>query len=430
MTSDQPLPVSPSCSSARTEHCLRWAFGSVLLLRLLFPFFDSPLGHLWSDPMMHWQNGQHLFDPNLMGSIDPYLYQVVLHLVQMLPGPGNATIPLAIGVLCAAMPYGWYRALKELLPRTWALGGAIVMGLIPAFLGVYAYFMNETLLLTLTGFAFWATFRAQRKRSINAFTAACALWLLAGFTRNTALPAALVCLLSIWLPQPAKFIKAQIGVLLLCALAIPAGLHARHNLGYFSPFGGTDLTSVYNASGATEIHIHTRPNQYYYWFSSPSFHNQTFYPFSTWETDRSGSVSIEIDTTQGRRSWLDELARVNAQRTLPMWRITWENFLYLTFGQSWPDNNLNIAVDWLTVWTRWLWPVLIVVIAGAVLRRRYRGREWLLPVCGLGLFLMLAVQQVGVMEGRYRKPIDPIFVAAAVVLAWRAQERRKAASPS
>lgn len=420
---------SSTLKPERVEHLLRWIFGFVLLARLLYPFFNSPLDHLGSDPLMHWQNGQHLFDPNLMGSIDPYLYQVVMHLIQALPGPTGATVSAAIGVLCAAMPYGWYRAFKELLPRSWALGGAIVMGVIPAFLGIYAFFMNETLLLTLTGFAFWGTFRAHRKRTIEAFTVACVLWLLAGFTRNTALPAGLVCLLSIWLPQPAKLVKAVIGLVVLCALAIPAGMHARVNLNYFAPFGGTDLTSIYNHSGNTAISIHTTyavnnasPVQWGYWFSSPSFNNQTFYPFSDWVTDRSGTADIKIDVNQGRRAWLQENARVSAARTMSMWAITWENFLYLTFGQSWPDNDLNTVLGWLTVWMRWLWPVLIVVIAVSAALRRYRGREWLLPVCGLGLFALLAVQQAGVMEGRYRKPIDPIFVAAAVVLVYRRRQ--------
>ena len=44
------------------------------------------------------------------------------------------------------MPYGWYRALREFQPRSWALGGALLIGLIPESISMYAYFMNETLL--------------------------------------------------------------------------------------------------------------------------------------------------------------------------------------------------------------------------------------------------------------------------------------------
>ena len=64
-----------------------------------------------------------------------------------------------------------------------------------------------------------------------------------------------------------------------------------------------------------------------------------------------------------------------------------------------------------TVWTRWLWPPLMLLVAVGVVRRRYRGWEWLLPVCALGMLLSLAVQRDGIIEGRYRKPIDPVLVA-------------------
>ena len=58
-----------------------------------------------------------------MGSGDPFLYQLWLFLLTRVPD-NQALVETMTGVLCAAMPYGWYRALQELLPRRWALGGA------------------------------------------------------------------------------------------------------------------------------------------------------------------------------------------------------------------------------------------------------------------------------------------------------------------
>jgi hypothetical protein len=55
---------------------------------------------------------------------------------------------------------------------------------------------------------------------------------------------------------------------------------------------------------------------------------------------------------------------------------------------------------------------------------------WLLPLCGLGVFLYLMVQQQGVMEARYRKPLDPIFLAAAVVMTYRLTRRSPSAVPA
>ena len=420
----QAGPAWTAPATLRREQTLRWLFGGVLLLRLLFPFYNSPLSHLYSDPQRHWENGMRLLDPTFMGSGDPILYQVWLYLLIQIKGNAAAVIPTGTGFLCAAMPYGWYRAFKELLPKNWALGGAILMGLVPGFLGAYAYFMNETLLLSLTGFAFWATFRAHRRRSVGAFALACALWLAAGFTRTVALPMALLCLLSIWLPQPQRMQKAVLGVAMLLIVAIPAGVHGRINLGWFAPFGNPYLPQVYQASGNKNIDIDLGP-QGRYGFGSPSFYNPTFYPFSDWLTDRSGTAEITVDLSQGRSGWIAEKKRVELERTFPVWRSYWENFLYLSFSQSWPDNDRGTLSGWLTVWTRWVWLPLVLVLAVAAARGRFQGREWLLPLCGIGMFLYLMVQHEGVMEARYRKPVDPVLVASAVVLAYRLRSRRR-----
>ncbi|MGH8460770.1 MAG: hypothetical protein ACRESS_04125 [Stenotrophobium sp.] len=424
-----PIAI-PDTRDRRTDHvenALRWALGAALLLRLLFPFFDSPLAHLFSDPGRHWENGLYFLHPNIMGSGDPYLYQLWMFLLQKLTAGSPPAVLLGCGLLCALMPLGWYRALKELLPKRWALGGALLIALVPGFLGIYAYFMNETLLLTLTGFAFWTTFRAQRKRTVMAFALACALWLAAGFTRSVALPMALLCLLALWLPQPQKIGKAVIGTIMLCSLLIPAGLHGRATLGYFAPFGNLYLNEIYSQSGQRTISLDFGPKGRYY-FGSPSFYNPTFFPFSDWTTGRSGDAAVKIDLSQGRATWIAELQRVHQLRTFSRAREIGENLLYLAFGQSWPDNDRSSISGWLTVWTRWLWPLVFLAVACGAARRRYHGREWLLPACALGMFLYMAVQQQGVVEARFRLPIDPIALAAAIVLLWRCT-RREVANP-
>jgi hypothetical protein len=63
--------------------------------------------------------------------------------------------------------------------------------------------------------------------------------------------------------------------------------------------------------------------------------------------------------------------------------------------------------------------VAMLYVAWGAVFRRYRGREWLLPACALGMLVFLALQTTGIIEGRYRKPIDPVLVAAAVVLYCR-----------
>src|SRR5882757_1136861 len=168
------------------QHWMSWLFGAVLLLRLLFPFFNSPLTHLFSDPLRHWNNGLHFLRPDLMGGDDPFLYQAWLAALQFLSQGSEAWINLGCALLCVLVPYGWYRALREILPKTWALGGASLIGLWPSGLGIYAYFMNETLLLALLGVGFWATFRARRTGTAGAFALASFIWTCAAFTRTVA----------------------------------------------------------------------------------------------------------------------------------------------------------------------------------------------------------------------------------------------------
>ncbi|MFI4866070.1 MAG: methyltransferase domain-containing protein [Steroidobacterales bacterium] len=403
---------------ARSDDWLRWAFGVVLLWRLLFPFFDSPLLHLFSDPARHWSNGGRLFLPDLIGAGDPFLYQLWIYLLRVVSQGDQPAVVLGCGLLCAAMPYGWYRALRELLPRRAALIGGLIIGVIPAFVGIYAYFMTETLLLTLTGFAFWATFRAARKRTVAAFALASALWAGAMFTRSIALPMALLCLSTLWLTQQQRLVKAVSALAMFMLLALPAGLHARSTLGFFAPLGNFYLSQIYSASGRHDISINA--GALGAWgFGTPSFYNPTFYPFSSWTTDREGTAYITIDVARGRASWIAEKQRIDRLRSFPWWRQYRENLIYLLVGQSWPDNDPNAWSGLATVWTRWLWPPLMLVVAWGAVRGRFRRWDWLLPLCALGMLLSLALQRDAIIEGRYRKPIDPVLVAAAIVLYYR-----------
>ena len=82
-------------------------------------------------------------------------------------------------------------------------------------------------------------------------------------------------------------------------------------------------------------------------------------------------------------------------------------------------------MGWLGVWLRWLLLPIVIGTAIASVRGVYRGREWLLPLCALMSLSLLALQREGIMEGRYRKPVEPIFMAA-IALAWHARARAAA----
>jgi hypothetical protein len=401
------------------ESRLARAFAGLLVIRLLYPFFNSPLTHLTSDPLRHWRTGIDFLHPDVMGGGDPFLYQLWLYTVHVAASGSDAFVLFTCGVLCAAMPHGWYRALREVLPRDRSLWGALVIGVVPGFIGVYGYFMTETLLLTLTGYAFWLTLRAHRTRTVAAFAWACGLWLAASYTRIVVLPMAVLALGWQWIGHPLKTAKALAAVALTALITIPAGLHARAGLGFFSPLGNLYLNEIYHDSGRKDIHIDFGAGGRYE-FGSPSYYNPTFYPLSDWTTSRTGAVDLIVDTRNGRADWIRAKERIRHDRPSQL-RNRWEDLMYLLFAEEWPDSNRHTFIGCLTLWSRWLFVPMLAGVLAAVALRRYRGREWLVPASALGMVALLALQSEGPMEGRFRKPIEPVITAALIIaLARRA----------
>jgi Dolichyl-phosphate-mannose-protein mannosyltransferase len=401
-----------------TERRLQIAFGLLLLFRLLYPFFDSPLDHLFSDPQRHWDNGARFLHPTVMNCTDPRLFQVWIFALRWLARDSAPTILLACGMLCAAMPYGWYRALRELKPRRPALIGAILIGIVPESISVYAYFMNETLLMSLLGFCFWLTLRLRRKGTLPAFIAVAIVWTCASLTRTVALPMALCCLAWLWFTQSQRLSKLIAGIAIACLFAVPAGLYGSAKLGFYAPLGNLYFNEIYSAAGTRDVATDYGPDGMYQ-FGSPSFYNPTFWPFSPWLTGRSGVVTFKIDLTQGRAPWISEKKQARLQRTFPVWRQRLEDTAYLLFAQVWPNCDRASVFGWLSVWTRWLWAPLIVLVCWGTFTRRYRGAAYVVPLCALGTITLLLLQRQGVMEGRYREPIDAILVCSAVLMSYR-----------
>lgn len=408
----------PGLDALFTERRLQIWFAALLLFRLLYPFFNPPLEHLFSDPQRHWENGANFLHPNIMGAADPRLFQAWMFALRSLSHDFAPTVFLACGFLCAAMPYGWYRALRELQPRRRALVGAIVIGTLPESISLYGFFMNETLLITLLGFCFWLTLRARRKETVAAFALAAIVWLGAALTRTVVLPMAALCLAWLWLTQAQHLKKLLVGAGIGCLLIVPAGLHGSAKLHFFAPFGNLYFNEIYNASGMHDISIDYGPDGIYE-FGSPSFYSATFYPFSTWTTDRSGVVSVKIDLTQGRAAWISAREGVRTLRSFPAWRQRYEDFLHLLFGQVWPNSETGTFFGWLTVWARWLWAPLLLLVSWGLVTRRYHGDAYLLPLCALGTIALLLLQDEGVMEARFREPIDAVLVCAALLLSSR-----------
>lgn len=407
---------------------LRIAFAAALLLRFAYVQSVGPMQHIFSDPGRHWENAQHFLQPYFFGSADPLMYQVYLAAVLRVTHGNVHAINLCTGLLCAAMAWFWYKALRELLPETWALYGGIIIALMPSLVMIYSYFMTETLLLTLMAAAVWLTLRAMRLKTLSAFAWAALVWALASYTRAFALPLALVSLGCMgWHDRRRLLLKCGMAGVVFGALAVPACWHSEIHLHYCAAFGLSYPNIGYYIANTKGYEMDLGPEGRY-GFSSPSFYTHPFEPFSERVRPQTGSVMMKVNVNEGSAGWEREMARLRAQygASATYWDRFLDNAVTLFFDPSWPDNNPDYSMGWLAIYNRWLWLPLALTVAWLGWPRRLPWNPVLrLPVLlALLASALLMFQQRGMMEGRYRKPAEPLLIAACVILLYERNQKR------
>jgi hypothetical protein len=410
------------------------AFAVCLAIRYWYVFFNGPLNHIFSDPNRHWENGEQLFWPNLMGSIDPLVYQVWLKALQWLDHHIGYVyvVDTATGMLSMALPFFYYKALREVLPMTWALAAAVTIGFMPSLFMIYSYFMNETLLLALVACGFWLTLRAMRTQNLPTILAVASVWALAGYTRVVALPLAALCFAALASKLSWRKRAAFAGAIGVCfgVLAIPACWHSNKNLNFCAPFGSGYLSEIYRASSARTMRM-TVLGKGYWVFTTPSVNSMPLAPVSDWHSARMGTEQFTVDPARGREDW-ERTARAYRENgpRLALLEDKIENAVMFFFDPSWPDWNQDYAWGWASYWNRWLWLPLSCAVVMLMMQARPNVRDGLIPFCGLALTLLLLVQVNAVMEGRYRKPAEPLLIAGAFILVHRRSTAGKSTKPN
>lgn len=403
--------------------------GSIIKVWYIFTY--NPVDHIWSDPERHWVQGNDLVRIDLMTMTDPIGYQVYVAAIAKL----TLQIPeLVAFYACMLALFGawiWYRFLRELQSdKTLALCGWVAFTFLPSWTAIYAYFMQETLFIPLLGAALWSTWRCRRKGDLRSFGLMVFIWTIAGLTRGIAIPLAALVSTWLWLVQDQKIPKAVFGSLILIAIMGPLTYRSYAVVGHFAPHGMGHLNVIYAQSGKQEIKIYTEHSgsRWGHGFGSPSTGEEPFQPFSDWKTRRSGQVRVNIDLNEGMRDWKKAIKAQDMGLKDYLW-ITKENFIFLFFGSSWPDNNTARVIDSLNVGMRFIWaPLFIVLLVGMGLHfRKFKG-QWMLPSI-LGVwFLVQCIIPISVNEGRYRKPFEGIAIAQLVLwIAVAAGQTRPAA---
>lgn len=414
----------------RRHHTLDVVLYGVILqgeiLRLVLPFFYNPIDAIWSDPGRWWGYVKLGVETPPMALIDPVFYQAWLSFIAKFTLDIPPLVALYAGLLSAITPWLWYRFLRELLPtRRQALIGWAILAWLPSWIGIYSYFMTETLLLTLLGLAMWLSWRALRKGTVDALVLAALVWTIAGLTRAVAGPlAAVVTLFLLW-HQPRRVVATVSVGLLVLSVLLPLSYRSWVKTGSISPLGQPGMNQLYALSGKREVKIHYQSRErnigFVYGFASPSTGSQPFAPFSEYRNPRLGTLDLYIDLDDQPGSWERERQRVVSQ-TVDRGFLRATELISLFFGTSWPDNNPQRWMEWLANWLRFLWAPLFIVAVFLLFWRTVTGERRHAPILLSLLITWLVVQGLmlfTVNEGRYRKPIEGIVIAGLLCVLWR-----------
>ncbi len=397
--------------SGRMERLLVSFVVAGSFLRLLVCFQHNPQDYLFSDPLRHWQNGALLLHPDIMGTSNPILYQLYVHILRLLTGDNRYWVALACGVLSVITPWTYYRASRECgLGRRRALLVWALIAWTPSLFAIYHYMMMETLLLPLIGTGLWMTARSMRKGSLGSWLAAVFCWTLACLTKASAVPLAGVCLLYSWWVTGTRIKHAGAAVLLVGVLLLPNAIRTRYYLGVCAPLGSPWIVKVQHYSGAREIRVACGRAKYR--FASPSVAVQPLAPLSPWAIRRAWEksvVSVEVDTATWDEDWRRFYRSLDVgwrERSLQLL----ENAVLFAFSPSWPDSDPREWGGWASYHFRWIWLPLVLFVLGCNLRAFLQREVLLLPVAVTAFTLFLAFQNAATMEGRYRKPLEPLLV--------------------
>ncbi len=396
-------------------------FYFVIVLRFLFPFYFNPLDNLVGDASRHWPQGINLLNPNVMGSHDPKLFQLWVFLLHLVSQDNRYIIAAFTGGLCASLPWLWYKAVREFSHRNLSYIIAIVIGLCPTPFIIYGYFINDVLLLNMLALASWMTFRAIRKKTTLSFNDAAFSYALAALTKLTALPMVLLCLAYLLFHFDKKLRHLANATYIFTLLAIPAALHTYINFEVLNPFGMTASNAIYNRANtqgfAFKIHFQ------YYSFISPSYAGaEPFDPFFKYKTYRNkGMFRFHINPENGYSDWREVYNSLTPPFEQHLLNIK-ENFIYFFFGPPWPDMKSHVATrlpSWLAHYHyhyRWLWlPLALFIAIGCCFIKTTPHRRFFISLT-LIMILAMLFQQSGVMEGRFRKPVEPLMLASAIII--------------
>lgn len=400
-----------------------------LLHRVYMMFFLwGPMNTIYSDMSRHWDNAAHFLKPGAMGASNPFFYQFWLWGFRQLTHDNRIAMNIMAISLSWAALLSWYLVARTVVKeKRTALMYTALFGLIPTHALMYMYFMPETVLMPLTGIALALTLRALKRPSAIRFLGSVFFWVCAILTKSVALPVAFVSsAYALWQQRRRRLL------LLIPALAITAagfgiaGQRAYTHFGRYTPLGDGTLVSIYFVSGKRDYQVawmNKKVSTGTFIFSSPSFYISPFHPIK-WQSSRAGLVRFTLDPgLHGKdveKTFMEQL-RQNKDK-LP--QLIYENLIFLSFGHHWPLSGLDNWNGKICLHERWIW--FPIFLASTILSLLWlRRKRAFFPAITLFATIALYGSQITVMEGRYRKFIEPFTVLAVMASVERIRLARK-----
>jgi hypothetical protein len=406
--------------------------------RVFVCFAHNPMDYLWSDNLRHWNNGLHFPRGGYIGAADPIGFQAYIFVLQKVTFSNRFAVALSFALLSVLMPWTYYRAARNFgLEKTSALWVWALIAWTPSLLVIYHFVMMETLLLFLEGVALWMTARYLRKGGTEAFLLFVFFWTLASLTKPTIVPLAGICFLWVWWKKSTSLRQIAMGAALALVLLAPQAIRSKIELGFFAPFGNPWLTRIELRCGARTIYFHysaprgrgrllnINGSDGEFVFGSPSCYIRPLEPLSHWAMRRAWGdtkAEVTIDASHGERDWKNAYDFFNQDRGewLAQWR---ENIILFFFTPSWPESAAGEWDGHLDYWSRWLWaPLILVVLVGNV-REFVHRRCDVIPVAVTLFTVFMALQNVVITEGRYRKPVEPLLLLNLVWIFGRKEAK-------
>lgn len=400
-------------------------------LRVLWALTHSPIDFVYSDAERHWFNATHPLETNPFAGIDPPAYELWLGLIARTTLGDRVALGIYAALLSLTAPFVWFLFARTFLQRKiLALWFWAVLTWLPSWVGIFSYFMNETILIPLMGLSLWLTTRDARDTSAQ-WIGLNLSWAFTCLTRIIALPIAALAmafaLSSSRNPVRRMFLAVAVWA---CALT-PFALRSYQIIHVATPFGLPYPHHIYWESGARDIYLHlTSPSHgttFHYNFTAASSFDEPLHPFSNYEPRPSGRADVSVNIDLGTTDWHAAAAAFSPSFSKRI-HLYGENALLFLLADSWPDGHLDFVWENAAYHMHWLWALIVLgaVIGSAV--SMYRSRSLaLVPSLAVVSFLVPLFSNAGVMEARFRKPLEGIFILALFWLGERWRNHTKAA---